>query len=390
MRVLFTTQPGTGHWRPLAPLAAELLAAGHEAAFAASPGFCADIGRFGFRCFPLGVDDYRAEFARQQAGLAPPVPPSSVSVMADVFLPRSARNLPELLAACRAWRPDVVVREPTEYAGALAAELLEVPCAVLQISAYRPHLNRALAAPMARLRGEMGLPPDPALAMLTGALLLLPFPPSLLEPGVGMPPTARFVRHVPFDLERPGETALPDWLDVLTFRKPVVYVSLGTSYNYTPGVFEAVLAGLGGEPVTLIVTTGGRDPAAFGPRPSHVHLLRYLPQSLVFPRCDLVVTHGGSGTVRTVLAHGLPLVVVPIAADQPDNARRCAALGVARTVAPDERTPGAVRSAVRDVLADPSYRDNARRLRAEFAALPGLESAVALLDALAAGKALPG
>ncbi|HET9015726.1 MAG TPA: hypothetical protein VFN57_09015, partial [Thermomicrobiaceae bacterium] len=174
MRVLFTAQPGTGHWRPLAPLAAALLAAGHEAAFAISPGFCATLEEFGFRCFPMGWDDYRADFERHRAGLAPAVPPSSAAVMADVFLPRSARNLPELLAAGRGWRPDVVVREPTEYAGALAAELLGVPCATLQISAYRPHLSHALAEPLARLRGELGLPPDPDLAGLTGALLLLP------------------------------------------------------------------------------------------------------------------------------------------------------------------------------------------------------------------------
>ena len=234
MRVLFTTQPGTGHWRPLAPLARALIAAGHEAAFATSPGFCADIGRFGFGCFPLGEDDYLAEFRRQQAGQAPAIPPPSAAVMADVFLPRSARNLPDLLEACRAWPPDIVVREPTEYAGCLAADLLDLPCVTLQISAYRPHLNRALAEPLERLRGELGLPPDPELAMLAGDLLLLPFPPSLLEPGTDLPPMARFVRHVAFDLERPGGTAPPAWVEELTPGRPIVYISLGTSYNYTP------------------------------------------------------------------------------------------------------------------------------------------------------------
>jgi UDP:flavonoid glycosyltransferase YjiC (YdhE family) len=97
--------------------------------------------------------------------------------------------------------------------------------------------------------------------------------------------------------------------------------------------------------VTLIVTTGrDRDPAAFDPQPEHVRIERYVPQSLLFPRCDAVVAHGGTGTVLAALAHGLLLVLAPVAADQPDNARRCEHLGVARMVPPDGRTPGAFRA----------------------------------------------
>jgi len=86
------------------------------------------------------------------------------------------------------------------------------------------------------------------------------------------------------------------------------------------------------------------------------------------------------------LGHGLPLVVIPISADQPRNARRCVALGVGRSLEPAAVTPGAVREAVRAVLGDPSYRANAGRVRDEMAALPGPEHAVALLERLAAEK----
>jgi MGT family glycosyltransferase len=179
---------------------------------------------------------------------------------------------------------------------------------------------------------------------------------------------------------------LPEWVERLPAR-PVVYATLGTAYNRTPGIFPAILTALRDEPLTLIVTVGGdRDPADFGDQPPHVHIERYLPQSLLFPRCDLVITHGGSGTVRTALDSGLPLVVIPIAADQPDNARRCAALGLARVIAPDERTPEAIRAAVRNVLRDPGYRRHAARLRDEMRALPGLGYAVTLLARLAAER----
>ncbi len=76
------------------------------------------------------------------------------------------------------------------------------------------------------------------------------------------------------------------------------------------------------------------------------------------------------------------MVLIPIAADQPDNARRCAELSVARVIAPNQRAPEALRAATRDVLCDPAYRRNAERLRDELHPLPGFDRAVALLERL--------
>jgi UDP:flavonoid glycosyltransferase YjiC (YdhE family) len=127
--------------------------------------------------------------------------------------------------------------------------------------------------------------------------------------------------------------ALPD--------RPVVYAAMGTASNRVPGVLEAIREGLRKEPITLIMTTSRyRDPASFGPRPTHVRVERYVPQSLLFPRCDLMVTYGGTGTNMTALGHGLTMVLIPIAADRPDNARRCEAFRGAQVIACEGRTPG--------------------------------------------------
>jgi UDP:flavonoid glycosyltransferase YjiC (YdhE family) len=77
------------------------------------------------------------------------------------------------------------------------------------------------------------------------------------------------------------------------------------------------------------------------------------------------------------------MVVLPVQGDQPRNARRCIELGVGRAVGPDERTPAAIRAAVRAVLADPAYKANAVRMQRLIQALPGLDHAVALLERLA-------
>ncbi len=163
----------------------------------------------------------------------------------------------------------------------------------------------------------------------------------------------------------------------------MVYVGLGTIFNQ-PEVFRAFIAGLRDEALTLIVTVGrDQDPADYGPQPENVHIERYIPLSLLLPHCDLVVTNGGSGTLVGALGQGLPLVVVPISADHPQNAARCMALGLGRVVTPADLTPESARDAVLGVLGDPTYRRNAERLRDEMAALPGPEYAVELLERLA-------
>jgi UDP:flavonoid glycosyltransferase YjiC (YdhE family) len=271
-----------------------------------------------------------------------------------------------------------------EFTGCIAAERQGLPHAVVQVTAWRPWFHPRLVAPLNRLRRSVGLPPDPDLSMLYRYLLLSPVPTSYQDPSAPLPPTAYAVRHVAFD--RSGEESLPAWVGELADR-PVVYATMGTAFNRVGSILETIVAGLRDEPITLIVTTGrDQDPAAFGPLPPHVHLERYVPQSLLFPRCDLVITHGGTGTVMTALNHGLPLVIVPVFSDQPDNARRCAQLGVAKVIAPGDRTPEAFRDAVRAMLQDPSYRRNAEGLREEMQALPGLKQVVALLERLATEK----
>lgn len=403
MRVLFCAQPGTGHWRPLAPFAQALQSSGHDVAFAVTPISAQAIERHGFHCFPIGIDDWQPGFqeqmraleepARQKSGTVPDAaddgPPAATiqpaeAVWLSTFLPRAKRNLPELLDICRSWRPDLIVREQTEFGGWLAAERLGLPHAAVQVSAYRPRLNQLIAPALDRLRADAGLSSEPSLSRLYPYLWLLPFPPSLVPPEAEIPVSAHFVQSTSYDLAG-DDTPSPDWLNDLSNR-PTVYATLGTAYNKDLERFRATIDALGPEPVNLILTTNDIEPALFTdivrqqPRPEAIRIERYLPQSLILPHCDLVFSHGGLGTVRAAMAHGLPQVVMPIAADQPDNARRCAELGIGETIAPDQRNTPAIRAAVMTILNNPSYRERAQAVQREFLALPDIHDAVRLME----------
>jgi MGT family glycosyltransferase len=220
-------------------------------------------------------------------------------------------------------------------------------------------------------------------------LVLSSFPPSYrghAPEGTASPRLA--IRPTPFD--QSGDEGLPAWIASLP-AQATVYLTFGTSalINTRPSVMRAFIDGVANEPLNLIVTVGRNNaPADLGPAPSNVWIERYIPQTLLFPRCALVVCHAGSGTVMAALVHGLPLVLVPIAADQPQNARRCDALGLATVLDVDRLDPTITRAAVWTVLAEPRYRQQAETVRAEIEALPGPEQAVLYLERLAAHQDL--
>jgi MGT family glycosyltransferase len=148
-------------------------------------------------------------------------------------------------------------------------------------------------------------------------------------------------------------------------------------------LFQRVIAGLRELPIQLVVTVGRDfDPAELGAQPAHVRIERFVPQAELLPHCDLVVSHGGSGSVTSALAHGLPMLLIPLGADQPLNAARCESLGVARVIDAITATPEAVCDTASCLLEDGSDRTRAERIRDEIAALPGPESAVRLLERL--------
>ena len=394
MRVLFTTQPGIGHLHPLLPLARGMAQQGHTVAFACARSFVPEVGRAGCGAFPVGRDwlTIELEQAFPEIREVPPGPTRYAWVRANVFAGATARHaVPDLLALSRVWPPDLIVRDAAEYGGCLAAELLGIPHAVVRTdSGSSSYPGRYLVSKQLDVaRTHFGLAPDPEVAM-PFRFLHLSFATGLDDPAELTAPTHHRLRPVgtvlaPEEGEE-GERTLA-WLRRVP-KRSTVYATLGAVYNNMVEVFTAILRSLREEPLNLILTVGrNQDPAQFGCQPVHVHIERFVPQALLLPRCDLVVTHGGFGTVTAALAHGLPLVLIPISADQPENARRCAALGVGHIVGPDKRTPPIIRAAVREVLDNPLYRSNAQRLRQQAQTLPGLEHGIRLLERLASENA---
>jgi UDP:flavonoid glycosyltransferase YjiC (YdhE family) len=385
MRILFSfygPYEARGHFEPLAPLARAAIAAGHSVAFACEPPMVAMVESAGFTVLHLPVEPAH----RRKRGLRGPLlPPDQVrmdAVFVEGFIQGAARRRVAPLAACVAeWRPDVLVCEETDVGAMAAAELHDLPYATVQIlaagSAMRPSL---VGEPLAEVRAACGLPPDPDLQMLSRYLVLSPFPVSLRDPTAPLPPTTRLFRP---QSDGPAAGSPPAWATALP-GAPALYFTLGTLWNLPSGdLFERVIAGLSTLSVNVLVTVGEHiDPAEIGLSPPHIRIERYVPQRQVLPHCAAVIAHGGSGSLLGALAHGLPLVLFAIGADQLLNAARCEALGVARRLDPTTATPESIRTAVTEVLEQPGYRRAAEALRDEIAAMPDVRDAVAHIERL--------
>ena len=142
-------------------------------------------------------------------------------------------------------------------------------------------------------------------------------------------------------------------------RRPLVLVSLSTTYQRQGAVARRVIAALADLPVRGLVTLG----PALNPRdvvlPPNVTAHAYIPHILVCPHADLVVTHAGHGTVITALAFGKPLVCLPMGRDQGDNAARVVARGAGVRCSSAADVAG-LRTAIRHALDESRFRDGAR------------------------------
>jgi UDP:flavonoid glycosyltransferase YjiC (YdhE family) len=135
------------------------------------------------------------------------------------------------------------------------------------------------------------------------------------------------------------------------------------------------------------VTTGPAvDPEQIA-APPNVTVVRSAPHGEVLAHADVLVTHGGHGTVVKGLVAGVPIVCLPTGRDQPDNAARLKARGAGIKLS-RKAAPKTIASAVQRLIDDPSYRAAARRLGDQLRAEAGSGAALAELEALAGVRSL--
>jgi UDP:flavonoid glycosyltransferase YjiC (YdhE family) len=298
--------------------------------------------------------------------------------------------LPGLRRLADDWRPDLIVRESWEYGSTIVAEERGIPLARvgLGLAAVEDVSERAAVPAVDRARTAAGLPPDPDGARLRAAPYLTAMPEALEDPAVPLPP--RTLRFRAADAPEPAAPA----------GEPLVYVSFGSvtagaHLPFYPALYREAIEALAPLPARFLLTVGeARDHGELGPLPPNVTVERWAPQEEVLPRAAAVVTHGGHGSTLGALAHGVPLVVLPLfSVDQWYNAEAVARAGAGIALGSERHTRRAIdlpsaetlaglAPAVEHVLTDPGPRRAAEGIAAAMRALPSIDHAPAALEAL--------
>ena len=173
------------------------------------------------------------------------------------------------------------------------------------------------------------------------------------------------------------ETAPPPGSD------PLVLIAPSTSQDPGQSLLRAALGGLADLPVRVLASANRQIPSGMPVAPN-VRLVDWVSYSRAMPACDLVVCHGGHGTVARALASGCAVVIVPAAGDMNENAARVEWAGVG------VRLPGRLLGgrglalAVGRALARPALREGAHGLQAWAQRHDGAVRAADLVEGFAA------
>jgi UDP:flavonoid glycosyltransferase YjiC (YdhE family) len=239
----------------------------------------------------------------------------------------------------------------------------------------------SLAAAVARLRAEVGLPPGghPLFeAQHSPSLVLALFSRVLAEPQPDWPPQTRITGFPFYDRrDRAGDDTAgglsPELRHFLDAGEPPIIFTLGSSAIWVAKDFyrESIAAAraLGRRALLLTGHERNRLPE---PLPEGIAAFEYAPYGEVLPRASVVVHQGGVGTTGQTLRSGRPALVVPFSHDQFDNGARIARLGCGRTLPRDRYNAASATRELRAILGDENYQaragDAGRRVQAEHGA----------------------
>jgi UDP:flavonoid glycosyltransferase YjiC (YdhE family) len=248
--------------------------------------------------------------------------------------------------------------------------------------------SRPWALPLDRLRQDIGLPVAPEVNSLVEGhaplLHLALFSPRLAAQQVDWP-RQTVVTGFPFQ-DCGGEAGLaPELVKFLDDGPPPLVFTLGRSSATVAGPFfeqSAIAADRLGQRAVLILDDPRNRPSSL---PQGVVALDYAPFSALFPRALAIVHHGGVGTMSLAMRSGRPMLVVPRAHDQPDNAARATRLGIARTIQARNYTADRAVVELGRLLNDPRFAVRASEVGADVRNEDGVQVACDALEGLIGG-----
>ena len=425
-RIVLSTFGSFGDIHPYIAIALELRTRGHRPVIATSEVYREKMDALGLEFHPVRPDmpsyDQEEELAELVAGLMEPI--GGTEKVMKLFL----KDLPEVYQDLNAAaeNAELLLTHPLPLVGPMVAQMRGLPwvssvlAPISLFSAYDPpvppqlpsmyHLMKLspaftrlafrigslkldkLMAPVYRLRAELGLPRgEPPLfgGQHSPAMVLALFSSVMAKPQRDWPPNTR-VTGFPFYDRRDYYGEIETSRELLRFLDtgpPPIIFTLGSSAFWVARNFyrDSIKAAQAlGQRALLLIGHARNMPAE--PLPEGVAAFEYAPYGEVLPRASVVVHQGGVGTTGQGLRAGRPVLIVPHAHDQFDNAARVVRLGCGRMMARPRYNAASATRELRYLLENTDYAINATKVAAEVKRENGAAAAAdAIEEVLRAG-----
>jgi MGT family glycosyltransferase len=177
---------------------------------------------------------------------------------------------------------------------------------------------------------------------------------------------------------------LPAWYETIDTDKPTIYFSMGSTGFKR--FFDQAVEIFGGSAYQCIMTTAGM--ADIPNAPDNFFVVDYAPGSKIMQISDVVVCHGGNGTVYQAMIEGTPIIGIPTMHDQEFNLDRVESLGIGIRLSEVNYQPANLEKAVKKVLADKQYQENALTFKEILKGYNGPVAGAKTIDAFLQGITL--
>jgi UDP:flavonoid glycosyltransferase YjiC (YdhE family) len=357
-RILFVTPPGYGHLFPLVPLMWAVRAAGHDVRIATCGVSVNAAQRAGLAVVNVAPHaDIAAVLRRHRPGFTYPFP-AARDAGASADDPAPFAELCDVMAdgvveTAREWRPNLIVYAPEAAPALLAASQLDIPAVFFSVGlGHMPAVMEPRYSMAASMWTRHGV------TRHVGPAAWIDLSPPRLRRDRS---TAWPMRYVPYN------GGYPVAVGAATTPRDRVAVTLGTVNPQLVGldILRTIVDAARHADADFVIAYGSESPRELGALPPNVQVHSWIALDSLASTCTAAIHHGGFGTTLTMLAAGLPQVIVPHGADQFYNADALERCGAAiRTDA------AAIGGAIVHLLRDAGLRRCAEALRADIAAMP--------------------
>ncbi len=368
-KVLFFNLPAYGHMNPTLPLVAELVHRGEHVIYYSSEAFRPAIEQAGatFR----GIDTFFDEQTYVDENLVR---------FAYTLIRATQEIIPAILSDVTTGKPDYILYDSLCVWGKCIAQILRVPAIASVTTLARPHsllhpeVLASLPATMPLMihmffEGRKELAKFRAITKLLHETYHIPRPQlgevynNLAELNIVY--TTRQLQIYPNSFDESFKfvgpflgihAEAPSFPFDQLGDEPVIYISLGTVFNDKADFYRLCLEAFAGLNYRVVMSVGSKtDIASLGTIPGNFIVKAFVPQLQLLQRTTLFITHGGMNSVNEGLCAGVPLLVIPQAADQLFIAQHVQRLGAGKILRNTKLNAQRLRKAAEEILAQPAF-----------------------------------